>query len=692
MKTLILKELRENLKLAVLGLVIFALMLMLEYRDFLYAMKEMALGSTNLRGDLLQPVIAPLFQLETGFFCAIFGAVLGWFQIHNEQQRDLWAFLIHRPITRTGIFLGKIIGGLVLYALAAGLPLVCFIGWALTPGHVAAPFEWAMLQPVAVFSLLGIICYFAGMLTSLRQARWYVSRAFGLGVAMIVYVMVVNAPHFWQAFVLILIGGAILATAVWGGFHSQGFFRGQPVAGKLALIGTLALGSLIVTFFAAFLLALLSQKTYRWSKYQMTKDGTIYKVTQENGKLPEIVGLDGKPLLDPKTGHMIELTDFNRRVCILKQINPDFGDRAHNQQLLERTYHLFVFWRATPDILWYYWGRYGRLAGYDKATRRFIGSLGPDGFSKDLCGTRFRFDIRPNIYEAAQGRIINDAQTIYEPDLEHRTIKTLFTATNENCAAAVLATNASRATIGGIGEVSLNGYDWDYTIVVTRNYIRLLTPDGKVVWRTAYKPSYPDYNQVQLYCLEPTNQFALWIGPSWQAQEMAGGNLPTRVTWLNMNGSVLKSADLPELSQHPRKYSREEKLICMSVPPALLVMPPFFDPDAGPWPATIPWVLVWFSLAAALVCIPIGWWLGRRYQFSLKAHLPWTVFYLLWGIPGLLTFLCVQEWPARQACPNCNKLRVVDREHCEHCGADFAPPGKTGTEIFAPLTMADART
>ena len=54
-------------------------------------------------------------------------------------------------------------------------------------------------------------------------------------------------------------------------------------------------------------------------------------------------------------------------------------------------------------------------------------------------------------------------------------------------------------------------------------------------------------------------------------------------------------------------------------------------------------------------------------------------------MPGLLAFLSVQELPAREACPNCKKLRVVDRAQCEHCGAGFAPPEKTGTEVFAPL-------
>ena len=61
------------------------------------------------------------------------------------------------------------------------------------------------------------------------------------------------------------------------------------------------------------------------------------------------------------------------------------------------------------------------------------------------------------------------------------------------------------------------------------------------------------------------------------------------------------------------------------------------------------------------------------------------MFHLLFGLSGLLAFLSVQEWPTREACPNCQKLRVVDRALCEHCGAPFAPPEKSGTEIFAAL-------
>jgi hypothetical protein len=91
---------------------------------------------------------------------------------------------------------------------------------------------------------------------------------------------------------------------------------------------------------------------------------------------------------------------------------------------------------------------------------------------------------------------------------------------------------------------------------------------------------------------------------------------------------------------------------------------------------------------ALLISLPIGWWLGSRYHFSLTAQAGWAVFHVLFGVPGLLAFLSVQEWPAREACAKCKRLRLVDRAQCEHCGAEWAPPQKTGTEVFAPLEVS----
>ena len=225
---------------------------------------------------------------------------------------------------------------------------------------------------------------------------------------------------------------------------------------------------------------------------------------------------------------------------------------------------------------------------------------------------------------------------------------------------------------------------WEYTAVVTKRFIHLLTAEGKPLWKASYAQAYPDYARIELYCLEAPGQFALWLAPSEQAKAQAKGKLPTHVIWLARDQGVIKSVDLPELPMPNVKPAAGNLLIASAMPPALLVAGPIIV--GRHWPAGILRDPLLFSLTGAvLISLPIGWWLGRRYRFSLCAQAGWAVFHVLFGVPGLLAFLSVQEWPAREACPNCKRLRVVNRAQCEHCGAEFAPPETTGTEVFAPL-------
>jgi ABC-type transport system involved in multi-copper enzyme maturation permease subunit len=665
MKTLIRKELRENLKLAVLSLIVFTVLVVWSWCDYTGMIKDVLLGLRSLEGYRLQPVESGLILAGTAWLCVIFGAVLGWMQIFNERHRDLWAFLIHHPVSRTQIFFSKVIAGLGIYIVAAGLPLVCFIVWAGIPGHVAAPFQWAMTLRIAWLFLAGIAFYFAGMLTGLRQARWYASRTFGLGLAFVILLAnVVPTWQFWQILVAMLVGITILATAVWGGFHSNGHYNGQPALGKLGLTASITVGAGVVVFIVLALLAsLLSNLVFnndRWATYVMTKDGTIYKETQGGRRPSEFVDLNGKPLTDAKTGRMIESEEFNRRACNTISIQMDW-EKASLTRRNPATF--FTFWQATPDTIWYYWNRYGRLVGYDIASRQCIGSIGPNGFAKDLAGGGDRFN-------APDSRTLQTATAIYRADLQNRATKILFTTEKDE-------------TVLGATDVLLNGNDWNYTVVATKHYIRLLTPEGKVVWKTPYEQAYPDSVRVRVSFLEKPGQYALWVAPSYGANKRAGWKLPTHVAWIDSEQGIFKGVDLPNLNPPGNVYPLRAKLLSLLMPPALWAGIYLND---QPEPVELPWKLVLISLAAAaVVWVPAGWWLGRRYSFNLQTQLGWAAFHLLCGIPGFLAFLSVQEWPAREPCSNCGKLRLVDREKCEHCGAAFAPPEKNGTEIFAPL-------
>lgn len=73
---------------------------------------------------------------------------------------------------------------------------------------------------------------------------------------------------------------------------------------------------------------------------------------------------------------------------------------------------------------------------------------------------------------------------------------------------------------------------------------------------------------------------------------------------------------------------------------------------------------------------------NTRYAIERGQLRGWLAGGFLGGPAVLLTLIALREWPAREVCAGCGKKRVVDRDRCEHCGSEFAPPVHDGTEIF----------
>jgi hypothetical protein len=674
MKTLLRKELRENLKPAALGLMVFTVLVVGSWRYYTGMMQDAAQGMRSASGysHRLQPLTTPLTLAEAVLLCAVFGTLLGWIQIRREQHRDLWAFLVHRPTDRTTIYLGKVMAGLAVYLTVVGLPLSCYIVWAAIPGRVAAPFQWEMIWPFFTAFLAGVAFYFAGMLTALREVRWYGSRAWGLGMALFVGLMGMQATWpLWQILVFMLAGITILAAAAWGAFLSHGQYQGQSIITRMALAGSLVPGAITLVFIvAAGLISALpfSSKSGRWSTYVLGQDGIIYQETRGGNQPSEVADLNGKQLVNPQTGHGVQPSEFSSAPWVT-WIDVDRGSRRPKDDY-PRTW--FNFWREDQGTLWFYWTRYGRMVGYDIPTRRFIGSFGPKGFTADVLEGGDRFDTPTQYYNFPDSPLtIATPTTLYKVDIRNRQARPVFTADADD---SILTRT----------DINAYGREWDKnTVVATKHYLILFKPDGTTAWKVPYEPPYPESNRILIFFLENSGEFVLWFDPSTVANRRAGWALSTHVVWVEPARGVVKTVNLPNLALTGGP-GITEKLLALLLPAPF--WPVFYWQENRDWSWVIPWKMVYISLAgAAIICIPLGWWLGRRYNFTFAQQLGWAVFHLIFNLPGLLTFLGVQEWPARVPCPQCHKLRVIDREHCEHCDAEFAPPEKNGTEIFEPL-------
>src|SRR5262245_14394754 len=273
MKALIWKELRENFKWVPLpALAIFGLM--------------------ALTGPL--PLMHPVAWFFVGLVAAAFGAALGFLQVYFESQGDKRSLLLHRPISRSQIFLSKAIAGVGLYLLALGIPLACVVGLAATPGRLPQPFSWPMALPLAADVLAGLVYYFAGMLTAQREARWYGSRCLGLAAGLCCSFLVWLLPEFWHALLAVVTLGGVVAVAAWGSFLTGGAYAPQPRLARIALAVTFLAGLSALSFTGKYLIGARQGDTeYR---YMLDSQGRGLVVHIQSNVIQSVTDLEGHAL------------------------------------------------------------------------------------------------------------------------------------------------------------------------------------------------------------------------------------------------------------------------------------------------------------------------------------------------------------------------------------------------------------
>ena len=255
-------------------------------------------------------------------------------------------------------------------------------------------------------------------------------------------------------------------------------------------------------------------------------------------------------------------------------------------------------WQATPGTLWYYWPRYARLVAFDTSSRRPIGSLGPDGFSSGLSERGARFDYPPGDIPWAS-RTLRAGASVYQVHIEKR-------------AATLLFTTDAGDPIGASLDI-VPDFGWKYTALATRRFVYLVSSDGKLVWKSPYQPAYPDYDEIKICLLDPPDQYALWLSASTRFELQSGRKEPPQVTWFSGARSI-KSMQLPVLPGNPPGLDPTGKAALLLMPPGLAAMMPHIMDDPvltheRLWP---------YPVLAALLCVPVGWWLGRRYRFRLE--------------------------------------------------------------------------
>ena len=132
----------------------------------------------------------PLHEIASLLLCSSIGLgiVLAGRQFWMPTFLKMWAFTIHRSLSRIAVLLVKFSAAIIAFAIALGAPWTLFYIYASRPGIFPFPPTARIYIDGWIFILLGMVMYFGTVLSGLSTARWYTTKICGIIFAFFVLV------------------------------------------------------------------------------------------------------------------------------------------------------------------------------------------------------------------------------------------------------------------------------------------------------------------------------------------------------------------------------------------------------------------------------------------------------------------------------------------------------------------------
>lgn len=673
MKTLLWKELRENGKWAALGMLGLALAeLFALYRP----------GPPFWYGRLV--ISGQTFELVTIYGGILIGAGLGALQIFPELDRDRWAALLHRPVSRTTLFLGKISAGLILYLLATGLPLLLSIACFALPGQFATPFVPGMLPAVMANAFLGVAFYALAVLVALTRGAWYGRRAL-LVLGLLPLPLIVSTSSL--LFLPTLLTTGVLLVAAWGTMAGNGGVRRGWQTAELCLGWLQAVGCGLLFVCLLFLLNFLPGADTQGpaSEYRnvvVTTDGQVLQNSYRHGQSVALRHLDGTPVTEEKyigDDANEQLTDFvplcqNLRSNLQVLLENQVGDPHATLNFLQAAYGD----GSEGTEYWYYLVGKDYFVGYDKLTRRRIGICDREGFHPaDQTPRPF---LKPfqltggGYYSPRVGWLDNH---LYRPDFPDRRLSILYTAPSGPIHAVTGLVRGSRIVA---------------MAVALDTTVQILDLEGKLLVTIPYSHDTGNGMMISVATIPTVDRIFIQYAPPLPL----GAPVERRsfVDDVDRQGHVLHSYTItnPPILSRPG-WARYVALAGTPFAPTVLAAvtdvlsarkgDPSEDPANANSYSWRTWILFGAGLGLISAIITARW--ARAAGLTRRETLGWVIFTFCLGPVSVIAFRLTAHFPLQVRCPNCARQRPLQVEECPSGHQSWPAPASNGTEIFAEL-------
>lgn len=662
MKALLWKEFRENLKWALL----LALLLGGGLAFVLH-------GAPGIGYDQWSTTCSDSFLTITTFGFALAGLALGFLQILPEQRKDRWAFWIHRPVSSRELFLGKVLSGTALYAMATILPLAGAFAWCAILSSSVLPFTTGMIVPGLIDALTGLCLYFAAFLTGLLPGRWYGSRDLPLVAA---FVTALIASHAITAHVGWLASGialvlALFIAASWAAFLHNGPLRFLPLWGKAPLGFIFATACLVLIVFSIVVTAnVFEHGSLREStRYEVEDSGRVVRTVQKDFGPSKVFDLDGNRLPDLRRDSS-DGRSFRPQTSLLISKNPEkisFSDYRRPEE-----YFIRIYERNQNSIAWFYDQQRRVFVGYHKEFRKVAGYLGRDGiFSENWDPSRaFPFPLRQNAYTRFSDKVWAFSNEIYWADPLQQRVNPLLTLPGGE-------------TFEAASQVQRTGPEsnLEKAVVATSKGLYLISSDGNTRLFLPHPSSAGEGTTINFVSVQNDSRFLVF----YNRQADYYNVLPLHLLEFDAQGKIISERELPNPAADQialRKESQRDALLfCALMPPVSIFL---FHNEWKNDPAVFLLTLAG-SLTASVISAGIAFALRRRLDLSFKVLCFWIPFIVCTGIYGLLASMILEGFPRRTPCPACGRKRFLHQAHCQHCHTAWPQRKPDGTEVIEPV-------
>jgi hypothetical protein len=676
MNALIWKELRENVKWAVLAMIGLTL-------AEIYGLYYTDPSNYNNQGVTL---CNPPFLMATSLGNAVAGLLLGFLQILPEQRRDQWAALLHRPVTRGVIFRGKAVAGVLLYLLATVPPFLLCLYLSATPGHFVAPFVPELMLPSLSDIFIGLAYYFAALAAALQRGSWFGARSFALLSAIYLSCSAGALHFFYVAVEAAVLLSLILFAAAWGAMLSNGKFADRPRLTQAALLLAAFLGVCGLGLLGTIMMN-SGQQYGPWtgSEYKITEDGKPFVYHTNQDLTTTLTGLDGKPLPNPdlylgRNEYQNVIEAYDVADVSGHKYNEDRGSAYYNYRLSRLYVEQVQQYGNLNPIQWFHLSNYNFSVGIDRRSRQPEEIADRTGFHpisqpiEPFTGTFSEWYSSPALVQEG-----SDAY-LYYTDKEQ----------------AIRLPGTDTSPVYGIGArsyVPANGKGDDQIIVVARGTgLQMYDSNGAALAALAFNPKVDldRFGSLGFGNNRAATRFYVQYQPSGWIPWPERRHMPMFLDEVDINGAILNSYTLPALPEPPSSPNWQAYIASGLQSPAFWfcglankkiggmlgnerLANQAKDTFGAGWDRTRDTserILI-FSLVTALIALL---W-ARRAGISWSRTAAWTAFVFF-------VFRAVADWPVRVQCPSCQRLRNVEEPACGHCKSGWPRPERHGLEIF----------